>query len=382
MKKLVFIVKVTDGCNLRCKYCYNSNLGYKGNVLPLESFEKALKLFPYNYTDVEIIWHGGEPMICGIDYYEKAVAIEKEITTKYPIAITNKIQTNGTLINKKWINFFKKNDFKVGISFDGLENEKYRGLTEKTLGAMELLKKNSLGYSSIAVCASPEYDLISNYEFFKKMQVGVDFSALYSEGGGKDLAQTKASKFASDMCALFDHWLYDTQGVDVRTFTSFMLMALGKGYKTCNYCSCHGKFLCIDSIGNFYNCARSSMHEYLLGNVNEVEKLEQLWQSEGFAKLLKGAIARRNKCKDCEYFSICQSGCSDTAIYENGLENIATEACLRFKVLYSYIKEKTLSLVESKEDLSKLNPAVKRAFTKCFTISNNAIIAKDMESYE
>lgn len=382
MKKLVFIVKVTDACNLRCKYCYNSCLGYKGNVLSLENFEKALKLFPYNYTNVDIIWHGGEPMLCGVDYYEKAMAIEKEIMQKYPITIANRIQTNGTLIDKKWVKFFKKNDFKVGISFDGVDNEEYRGLTEKTLNGMELLKKSGVGFASIAVCASPEYDLVENYELFKEMQVGVDFSAVYNEGGGKDLQDRSANKFASDMCSLFDHWLYDTNGVDVRTFSTFMLMALGKGYKICNYCSCHGKFLCIDSVGNFYNCARSSMQDYLLGNVNEVEKIDELWHSEGFARLLKGAIERRNKCKDCEYFSVCQSNCSDTAIFEKGLNNIAEEACLRFKVLFSYIKEKTLKILEEKVDLSKLNPAVKKAFTKCFTISNNAIIARDMESYE
>lgn len=28
MKSLTLIVKVTDGCNMRCKYCYNSDSGY------------------------------------------------------------------------------------------------------------------------------------------------------------------------------------------------------------------------------------------------------------------------------------------------------------------------------------------------------------------
>ena len=382
MKKLVFIIKVTDGCNLRCKYCYNSELGYHGKVLSLENLDKALRLFPSVYTDVDIIWHGGEPMICGIDYYKKVLKIQKDIMEEFPITFVNKIQTNGTLIDKKWVNFFKKNKFKVGISFDGLDNENYRGKTEDTLRGMDLLKKNGVGFGSIAVAASPEYDLIQNYEFFAQKGIGVDFSALYSEGGGKDLEGKPTDKFASDMCDLFDHWLFDTDGVDVRTFTSYMLMALGKNFKTCNHCSCHGKFLCIDSNGDFYNCARSSMHAYPLGNVNEVSSVSDLLHSKGFEQLLRGAISRREKCKGCEYFNLCQSNCSDTAIYEDGLENIPKEACLRFKVIYSHIKEKTLELINSKDNLSKYNPAVKSALKKYLTVSNNASVIKDIEVYD
>ena len=80
MKRISLIVKVTNGCNLRCKYCYNGGAGFSNEVLKIEHFKKMLSLLGDEYDEATLIWHGGEPLTAGKEYYKKAMEIEEEIS--------------------------------------------------------------------------------------------------------------------------------------------------------------------------------------------------------------------------------------------------------------------------------------------------------------
>ena len=64
MNKIEIILKVTDACNLRCKYCYNSDKAYERNCLSLVHFEKLLNVLLTGYNMIHIIWHGS-PLAAG-----------------------------------------------------------------------------------------------------------------------------------------------------------------------------------------------------------------------------------------------------------------------------------------------------------------------------
>ncbi len=61
----------------------------------------------------------GEPTLMGIEFFEKALKLEKKYAKGKPVR--NTLQTNGTPLDDDWCRFLKKNDFLVGLSLDGPE---------------------------------------------------------------------------------------------------------------------------------------------------------------------------------------------------------------------------------------------------------------------
>ncbi len=372
MERINLIIKPTDFCNLRCKYCYNSYSEYKKQVLSDERLEKMLTVVAKRFNEIVIIWHGGEPTCVGLDYYKRAMEIEKRVAFHSGAKFSNRMQSNGTNFNEEWVHFIKENDFKVGISFDGIHNDTYRGGSEKTLRSMELFKKNGIRFGAMAVVVDGDYDLVANYEFFKEKKIPIEFTHVISEGGAKELKQLSASQYATAMCRLFDHWLCDLEGVPVRTFKSYTNLALGGPELICNHGSCHSKYLCINSDGNIYNCSRESVHEYCLGNIDEVSSVEEMYASEGFKALLRGSITRRNICKEsCEYFNYCKGGCADVAICEGSLDTPPEYSCYVFRTVFSHVKNKVGEIFANNTSLATLNPAFRESVVSCMGVREN-----------
>ena len=72
----VNVVKPTHLCNLDCKYCYNDDLRQPimtQDTLPRtigQTFESARTIPSIHQGD--FIWHGGEPTVVGLPFYEQA----------------------------------------------------------------------------------------------------------------------------------------------------------------------------------------------------------------------------------------------------------------------------------------------------------------------
>src|SRR3972149_8090075 len=115
-----FIIKNTgDFCNLRCDYCYlGKDIHDKKRIMDDLVLKKFIKETSELYGTVKLYWEGGEPLLAGVNFYQKVVKLQKRYC-KHPSQFENQFQTNGTLITQKWIDFSKKNNFKISISFDG-----------------------------------------------------------------------------------------------------------------------------------------------------------------------------------------------------------------------------------------------------------------------
>ena len=371
MDRINVIIKTTNDCNLRCKYCYNSESWQKKERLPIQTFEKLITLLSKDFREICLVWHGGEPTMLGLDYFKQVVEIENSAHQVNGVAIRNSLQTNGTLLDKDWIDFFKKYDFKVGLSFDGKDSDKYRQQSQKTLQSIKLMQEKGLKTSCMAVVADDDYDLIENYKYFVDIGCAVEFSYVFMEGGAKDLKGLTKEKFVDKYIEFIDYWFNDKKGVDVRLIETYIAMAMGSYFRICSNSSCHGKYLSIYPDGTLYNCGRDNMSKYPFGNIFEINQFSDIYQSQGFKDLVSGSIQRRNICKStCEFFDECAGGCADCAVTEGKLDTPAKFSCYCFKRIYTHVKQKMQEIKDKNIPLSQLNPAVARTLKRCFSVSD------------
>ena len=266
--------------------------------------------------------------------------------------------------------FFKNNNIAVGISFDGIYNDTYRGKTQETLNAVSILKKNKMQFGCIAVVADKDYDIYKNYEYLKCLGVNVDFSYVFIEGNAKSIEVLSVESYVQQMIDLFDIWIYDKEGTPVRNFNYIINKIFHCGNEYCCNGSCIGNFFCLDVNGDIFGCSRESVHKYCFGNIKDVNSVSEILNSVGFKSYISGAIKRRMSCAEkCELFKYCKGGCSDDAITHGDISKQNPQYCFFFKTLYSHIKKRIDEIFEQKIDLSTLNPHFRKALIKATSIS-------------
>jgi len=153
----VFVKPVGARCNLSCSYCYyldKIELYDQGSPLRMSDYilSEYIRQHIKATTDDTVFfsWHGGEPLLAGLDFYRKAVAYQK----KYLPAgkkLLNGIQTNGTLINEDWCSFFIDEGFIAGVSIDGPEpfHNRFRkagntGVFDSVIAGYSMLRRHGI----------------------------------------------------------------------------------------------------------------------------------------------------------------------------------------------------------------------------------------------
>ena len=149
-------------CNLDCSYCFymSKELLYTGSRFRMG--DKLLRVYirdlieAHRGDEVTISWQGGEPLLMGIPFFERAIAYAEEYR-RPDMRISYTIQTNGTLLDEAWGRFLKKHSFLVGISIDGpapLHDAYRRGkhgqpTHVKMMEGLDVLRGHGIDYNTL-----------------------------------------------------------------------------------------------------------------------------------------------------------------------------------------------------------------------------------------
>ena len=179
----VFAKPVGAICNLDCHYCYyleKKQLYPKKSLRMTDEILEKYIIQQIEATTENIInftWHGGEPTIFGLDSFRKIVQLQKKYKPKDK-EIVNGIQTNGTLLDEKWCEFFASEKFMVGISIDGpgklhnhfrLSNEK-KPTFEQTIQGYQQLQRFQVHTEILCVVNARNVQHPQEiYDFFKQL---------------------------------------------------------------------------------------------------------------------------------------------------------------------------------------------------------------------
>ncbi|WP_433246826.1 cyclophane-forming radical SAM peptide maturase AmcB [Streptosporangium sp. CA-135522] len=113
------ILQPTTLCNLDCVYCYLPHRRLRREMSP--EVAQAVAESAADLTDssgqLDIVWHGGEPLTLGKRKFEELLAPFEEL--RHAGRIQHSAQTNATLIDDEWCDLLARYQVRVGVSIDG-----------------------------------------------------------------------------------------------------------------------------------------------------------------------------------------------------------------------------------------------------------------------
>jgi len=215
---LTAIVKPTTECNLDCKYCYVDE--HQGKTRMSEQTLKKIISETIEYNEelgrqTRFLWHGGEPLLMDVDFWNSVVDFQKNYETKYKIR--NGVQTNLTLLNEKEIKFFKDHDFAVSTSLDGpreIHNKNRifkngKGTYDKVIENIRILKSNNMQVGLVVVLneeSAPYIEDIYNLMKSEGLSFSINPISPVSRAENNDTF-IKPVTFGNAMVKLLDLWL-------------------------------------------------------------------------------------------------------------------------------------------------------------------------------
>lgn len=336
--KINLLLMPTDICNLNCIYCFHAPYHEKQGRMSLETLKKLYDITFKKYKDVTIIWHGGEPLIMGIDFYRKAIAMQKEYSN---IRITNRMQSNLTLLSEEYIEFFSKNNISIGTSLDGCRNDELRGHTDKVLHNRNLMLQYNMTCGFIMVVSKKNIDnLIESYNFFKNINANFTLNFYVStSSNNNDSLELDVDETVERIIELYNYWIADTScNIHINYFERILNFIIKRHKSLCKHNSCLGKWMSIRYNGEITPCNRFFPDKYSYGNVWMYNDISEAFNSNGFKTILTEAIARRNKCRSCIIYDFCSGGCNNVAYNEGGINNNNGKSCEISRSIFLYIK--------------------------------------------
>ncbi len=345
-------------CNLRCRYCfylekealYSHKAATRMNDEVLKAHIcKYIAAQPMGVQEINFAWQGGEPTLMGLGFFKKAVELEKK-HARPGMRVTNALQTNGTLLNDKWCEFLKKEDFLVGISIDG--PAKYHDpwrvdgagapTHAKVMMGLEALKKHGVEFNALTcVQALNSHHPAKVYDFLKA--AGITFfqfiPIVEKQDQGVSERSVSPAQFGSFLIGIFERWLEcgDIGKIYIQHFDMMLGLACGYPSSLCVHSPTCGRATAVEHNGDVYACDHFVTPEHKLGNVTQSTYTDMVdsQKQRKFGNDKSGTLPAH--CLSCNYLKYCWGACPKDRIHttpqgEKGLNYL----CEGYRAFYDH----------------------------------------------
>ena len=355
-QSLVLVMKATRHCNLRCTYCHFwSNEG--NQTMNFEVLARSIHgaLAAPGVASVEFVWHGGETTLLPIAFYRKALWLQQRFARPGQ-KINNAVQTNGTLLNEDWLDFFERFHFSVGVSLDGppeIHDQRRldaagRPTSDRVRRSLMQLQERRIQHGILMVVDHDVIALGAERLLSYFLEIGVANVALLNvipdndiadsasgaEAGGSYFEWPQFVDFLRDLFHLW--WPTYKDRITFREISDLMQRIQGAKGGICIYNgNCMGGFLTIEPKGEISACDKFiGDSDYFFGNVLEME-LADLPTSPVLARASETTDSGIEKASQCAWFDICNGGCPHDRYLRARAASSPDESCCGLAPLLS-----------------------------------------------
>lgn len=328
MKYLSFLIKPASSmCNLACRYCfYHDVSSYRDEKNYGIMEENVLKrLINQAFTAVDedgvltFAFQGGEPLMAGLLFYQRFTEYVEEKKGKQKVYYS--LQTNGTLLDDAWGEFFAKWDFLIGLSLDGYESNtnafrvdrKGTGAYPQIMRGLHILQKYQVNYNILSVITRKLSRHAEGFYSFLKQENVTYVQCIPCLGGLEEPyeQEMKPEQYLEFYQNLYQIWLRDIERgeyISISLFDQILLMLSDRPPVQCGMLGFCSPQMVVEANGNVYPCDFYVLDEYCCGNICE-NSIRQIVEHERMQSFLAKRSTMTKVCEDCPFVGICHGGC-------------------------------------------------------------------------
>lgn len=329
---------VSAACNLACRYCYYLNRpdaapSRRMDAETLEVLIRDVIRAQPGVPEIHFAWQGGEPTLAGVDFFRQAVALQERYCPA-GTTVVNAIQTNGTLLDERWAEFFAVHRFLVGISIDGPQalhdplRRDARGRTThaKVLRGLRCLQQAQVQFNALSVVHHLNYRQgRAVYRFLRRIGIRhMQFIPLVERftrddafaapppgdpGAAPAPWTTPREGFGEFLCTVFDEWLGNDVGeVFVQAIEEYAAALANRPAGLCVFGPDCSSAPVVESNGDVYSCDHYAFPAYRLGNIMKTP-IGELVRSSRQREFGRVKMELPSECRQCGFLAACCGGC-------------------------------------------------------------------------
>lgn len=308
-------------CNLSCRYCFYLEK-QRQPVMDDATLEQFIRqhIEAQPGEEVQFAWQGGEPTLCGLDFFRRAAALQRRYADGK--RIHNAFQTNGVLLNEAWCQFFHDNGWLVGISLDGPADlhdacrvsRSGNATHHKVLRAIGMLRACRVEFNLLVVVNSHNGESPRRmYRYLRELGTAhiqfIPLMELDDQRRPDDLS-VSAATWGRFLREVFDLWVREDIGrIFIQLFDSTLGVWSGYAPQMCSLSKTCGHAFALEANGDLYQCDHYVYPQHLLGNIHRetLGEMNLSARAVTFGEYKSTSLAPA--CRRCEMLRLCHGDC-------------------------------------------------------------------------
>lgn len=357
MADLTLIVKPTRQCTLRCAYCHDRRTG-SDQAMSFQVMARMIASALAGHERVHFIWHGGEPTLLPITFYEKAFLVQARLR-RPGHKVGNCFQTNATMLTPAWAHFFRSNEIQVGISIDGPEHlhnryrsyESSRGSYTDVIQGLNLLREHAVRFSGLVVVneGTLEFGAQRLLDFLVGQGI-LNFGLLAAKPlneptanlGAKAEHYIEPARMNAFLMDMYDAWLSrGDPNVNIRELDALKDRIKGSPAGSCTLSGeCWDNYYVIEPDGAVVACdVFSGDPRYTLGNIMN-SSFTEMANSNELLQLKQEHRHAVEAMKGCPEFPVCNGWCPHERYVSSRHNRRHRDDCCGLRDLISHIRNR------------------------------------------
>ena len=321
-----------------------------------------------NYS---IGWQGGEPTLMGVDFFREVVNFQKSYGRPGAI-VSNGLQTNATLIDDEFAEFFGEYKFLIGVSIDGPEelHDVYRrnatanGTHTDVLRGIDALARHKVEYNALILVSSANVEhprtvyryLVDNGMLFHQYIPCVEF-----DDNGAALSYTiTAEQWGKFLIGIYDEWVqHDTRRVSVRDFDAVIGQMVTGQYSMCVQGGKCTSYFVVEHNGDVYPCDFFVERSKRIGSVLR-ESWADMQQSRKYESFGGKKSEWNEACVRCPYLRYCSGDCLKQRFHSGRDSSALSWLCAGWQDFYRHtipeFEKLALSVLNERQRYERTQP--------------------------